>query len=295
MPQLFLEFDQLIEGSKIAPVIIPVIYFITTLLLIYISRMIFKLFNNKININHELVEKDNTSFALKNTGYFIGVLLCAGGTLLGESQGLSSDLLLIASYGLGGIFILNISMYIIDILILNKFKINEEIIEKENTAIGVVIAAFYVAIGLIIQGTIVGEGGNLATTFIIWVTGLILLYLVTLFYDLITPYKIQEHLKKGNLGVGIGYSGAIVAASYLLYFSLQDNFISYFQFGQNILYYSLIGIALLPIIRICTDKILLPGRNLTDEIVNQKKPNIGAAFLEAFSYIGSAILITWCL
>jgi hypothetical protein len=39
----------------------------------------------------------------------------------------------------------------------------------------------------------------------------------------------------------------------------------------------------------------LPGAKLTDEIVNQEKPNLGAAFIAAFSYIGSSFLITWCL
>jgi hypothetical protein len=47
--------------------------------------------------------------------------------------------------------------------------------------------------------------------------------------------------------------------------------------------------------RFITDKILLPGQNLTDEIINQEKPNIGAALVEAFAYIGGSVLITWCL
>ncbi|MFT7149322.1 MAG: hypothetical protein ACI82Q_001181, partial [Nonlabens sp.] len=56
-----------------------------------------------------------------------------------------------------------------------------------------------------------------------------------------------------------------------------------------------IGLAFLPLARFLTDKILLPGRNLTDEIVNQEKPNNGAALVEAFAYIGGSVLITWAL
>ena len=37
------------------------------------------------------------------------------------------------------------------------------------------------------------------------------------------------------------------------------------------------------------------GRSLTDEIVNQEHPNVGAAFIEAFSYIGASFLIVWSL
>ena len=44
-----------------------------------------------------------------------------------------------------------------------------------------------------------------------------------------------------------------------------------------------------------TDKILLPGQKLTDEIVNQEDPNVGAAIVEAFAYVGGSMLIVWAL
>ena len=56
-----------------------------------------------------------------------------------------------------------------------------------------------------------------------------------------------------------------------------------------------IGFILLPVARWFADKILLPGRKLTDEIVNQEHPNNGAALIEAFAYIGGSMLITWAL
>ena len=56
-----------------------------------------------------------------------------------------------------------------------------------------------------------------------------------------------------------------------------------------------IGLIFLPIVRLLADKILLPGKNLTDEIINQEHPNSGAALVEAFAYIGGSILITWVI
>jgi len=56
-----------------------------------------------------------------------------------------------------------------------------------------------------------------------------------------------------------------------------------------------IGLLFLPLVRILTDKILLPGQKLTDEIINQEHPNHGAALIEAFAYIGGSVLITWTL
>ena len=49
------------------------------------------------------------------------------------------------------------------------------------------------------------------------------------------------------------------------------------------------------IVGFITDKILLPGERLSDEIAKQEKPNLGAAFVEAASYIGASFLIGWAL
>jgi len=81
----------------------------------------------------------------------------------------------------------------------------------------------------------------------------------------------------------------------LVNFSIKDDFMSFKDYGLNIVYTTVIGLAILPILRWLTDKILLPGQKLTDEIINQEHPNLGAALIEAFAYIGGAIILTWCL
>jgi hypothetical protein len=49
----------------------------------------------------------------------------------------------------------------------------------------------------------------------------------------------------------------------------------------------------LPVIRLATDKVLLPGATITAELVEKEKPNLGVAFIEMFSYIGASLLIGW--
>ena len=58
---------------------------------------------------------------------------------------------------------------------------------------------------------------------------------------------------------------------------------------------SVIGLILLPFVRFFTDKVLLPTVRLTDEIVGQETPNLGASYIEAFSYIAAAFILYWCL
>jgi len=41
--------------------------------------------------------------------------------------------------------------------------------------------------------------------------------------------------------------------------------------------------------------VLLPTVKLSDEISAQEKPNVGAAYIEAFSYIAAAFIISWCV
>lgn len=55
--------------------------------------------------------------------------------------------------------------------------------------------------------------------------------------------------------------------------------------------------------RTLTDRLLLPGVKLSDEIIGLKAdksieergPNTGAAYIEAFAYIAGAFIIFWCI
>ena len=54
------------------------------------------------------------------------------------------------------------------------------------------------------------------------------------------------------------------------------------------------GFLILPIIRFIVDKLFLGKRKLTDELINQKIPNLGLGFFEAGAYISGALLFVWC-
>ncbi|MCK5700828.1 MAG: DUF350 domain-containing protein, partial [Cyclobacteriaceae bacterium] len=76
---------------------------------------------------------------------------------------------------------------------------------------------------------------------------------------------------------------------------LMHDFESWYLTAEYIAIDAGIGLIFLPIARFIADKILLPGQKLTDELINQEKPNIGAAIIEAFAYIGGSVLICWSL
>jgi len=131
---------------------------------------------------------------------------------------------------------------------------------------------------------------NLYSAIIYLVCCYFLFWLGKLVYDLIhKDINVKDELvQKDN-------AGAIVGVANIVRHAIGEDFTSWGDSLLTIGCFFAFGIFLLPLIRLFTDKVLLPGAKLTDEIVNQEKPNLGAAFIAAFSYIGSSFLITWCL
>lgn len=279
---------------------------ITALILIFVSYIIFfigKIVNDMLHKEYslieELVEKDNPAVSLAVTGYYIGLVLCIGGTLVGQSQGIVDDVLDLVIYGFLGIVLLNISWVLCDKLILFKFKVTDELVRDHNQGTGAVCMGINIASGLVIYGSVSGEGGNIWTATAFWALGQILLIIAGLFYNLITPFDIHDEIEKDNVAAGVSFAGAIISMGVIVGLSAEGDFESWSNDLPDFLIFSLIGLALLPIIRLFTDKILLPTVKLTDEIiassVDQDKPNVGAAYIEAFSYIAGAFLIYWCV
>lgn len=265
------------------------------IVLFIIGKLVYHLFNPKIKVAWELVENDNLAFSLSYAGYFTGLVIAIGGSIVGPSYGLVEDLKLIGMYGGLSILLLNISIFINDWLILRKFSVKKEILTDKNEGTGIVQAAVTIATGLIIYSAVSGQGGGIHTAIGYWAIGQVVFILISFIYDLITPYSIHEHIEKDNVAVGVGFAGALVAFGIIINHALSGDFFGWEFIAEDVLIELGIGIVLLPILRFIADVVLLPGQKLTDELINQEKPNIGAAVIEAFVYIGSAIFVTWSL
>lgn len=272
-----------------------VVYLIISFFLFYIGKIAYRLFHPRFDINSELVEKDNLAFALSYTGYFIGLVIIIGGSIIGRSEGLIEDLTDILIYGILSIILLNFSIFVNDRFILRKFSVTKEIIDDQNAGTGVVEAAICISSGLIIFSAVSGEGGSIFTAVGYWIIGLVVMVIVSIIYNLMTPYDIHEHIEQDNVAVGIGFAGALIAIGNIIRAALMGDFFNWTDTLNDIWLPLIIGLMFLPIVRLLADKVLLPGRKLTDEIINQEKPNHGAAIIEAFAYIGSSMFITWSL
>lgn len=269
------------------------IYFVASLILIFIGRVVYKLFHPKLNTRYELLEKDNLAFSFSYVGYFVGLLLAIGSALLGEHVSLEADLMAIAIYGLGAIFLLNISTIINEYVIFNKFKVSKEILEDQNSGTGIIEAANYIATGLIILGASKGADENLMIV-VYWAIAQVALILSSFVYNIITPYNIHTEIEKDNIAVGLGYAGSLVGIAIVLSYAVSFSYDSLSETFVTTGILLLIALIALPVTRLITDKVILPGYDLKAELVEQSKPNIGAGLIEAMAYISSALLITWC-
>ncbi|BDD08428.1 DUF350 domain-containing protein [Fulvitalea axinellae] len=270
------------------------VYTLAGIALIVIGKLAYQVFNPGVNVKDELVEKDNLAFAVAHMGYFVGLLISIGSVLTGPSDGLLIDIINIGIYGLLSILLLNLAIIINDKLILRKFDIKKEIITDRNVGSGAAEAGAAIATGLVICGSLYGEG-TIWTALVFWVVGQAVLIATSFLYNAMLPYDIHDHIEKDNVAVGVGFAGALIALGNLIRNGLVSDFTDWSESAIYLGFDVVVGLLMLPIARWGTDKILLPGRRLTDEIVNQDKPNVGAAILEAFSYIGGSVLICWAL
>ena len=274
-------------------------YIAVSFLLFFIGKIAYQLFHPRVKVAYELVENDNLAFAFAHVGYFIGLLLSIGSVMLGESEGLVNDLMGIGIYGLLSIVLLNLSLIINDKIILSNFDLKKEIFDDKNVGTGIVEGANAIATGLVVMGAITGEGygelGPIVNILVYWILGQVILFVTSKIYNLMTSYDGHYHIEKGNIAVAVGYSGAIIAIGNLINNALAHDFDSWMVTVQDVGFNVIVGFAFLPIARFLTDKILLPGQKLTDEIVNQEDPNVGAAIVEAFAYVGGSMLIVWAL
>ncbi len=291
--------EDLLQNEIVVTVTEAVSYVFGAFVMFFIGKLVYDLIHKKINVKSELVEKDNFAFSIAHTGYLAGLLLAIGSSIVGPSNGILNDFIDMGIYGGISIILLNLSIIICDKVILRKFSVYKEIIEDQNEGTGVVEAAVAISSGLIIFGAVSGESGSIGhgilTAVIFWAVGQVALILTSIIYNLTLSYNVFDEIEKDNVAVGVSFAGILIAIANLIRFAVSGDFHSWTESFSNIGIDLIIGLLLLPVVRFLTDRVLLPGRKITDELVNQEKPNVGVALIEAFAYIGGSVLITWCI
>ena len=266
------------------------IYLAVVLVLLVVGKLVYDGLHRRFVLRTELVEKDNLAVALAVAGYYLGLVIVLGGVVSGPASfSLVDDVIGLVIFGLLGIVLLNLSAWINDKVVFSKFDNEKEIVEDRNAGMGAIEGGNYVAVGLITAGAMSGEGG-LLSGLVFWVLGLVALIVAGLLYDKITSYDLHEQIEKDNVAVGVAFAGVLVGFGNIIRLAGDGDFVSWNESLTEFGYYTVVGLILLPLIRIFADKVLLPGASLSDELVGDP-PNLGAGVIESITYLAASMLI----
>jgi uncharacterized membrane protein YjfL (UPF0719 family) len=265
-----------------------------------IVAKIIKDFLTPYKIDVELTAKDNSALGLTLTGYFAAVIIIFLGASVGldpeeplSASELAIELGIVVLYALGGIVALNLGRVIVDKLVLTRFSTVKEIIQDRNVGTAAVEAGCFVATGLIVAGSINGEGGGPLSALAFFGLGQVVLIIFSKLYQLITKYDVHAEIEKDNVAAGVALGSSMVAIGVVLLGATRGDFIGWNENLAMFGYFAVFGLVLLLILRKVTDFLLLPGTTIAHEIGTNR--NINAAWIEGIVSIGMATIILFMI
>ena len=276
-----MSWDQVLTGF---------IYLAVVLVLVVIGKWVYTALHRGFVLRTQLLEKDNLAMALTIAGYYLGLAIVLGGVVSGPGSGmLTENVIDVVIFGLVAIVLLNLSGWINDKIIFSRFDNQKEIIQDRNIGMGAIEGGNHVAVGLITAGALSGEGGLLSGA-VFWVLGQVGLIVAALLYNKMTSFDLHDEIERDNTAVGMAFAGVLIGFGNIIRLAGEGDFVSWTQSLSEFGYYAVVGLLLLPLVRLFADKVLLPGARLTDELV-QDVPNVGAGAIEATTYLAASILI----
>ena len=278
-------------------------YLIVAIVFLLLAKKMFDLLT-PYSLNVQLTAKDNPAVGLLLGGFIVGVAIVLCGVLSGDAPevptwtGFLAEMGPVILYGVVGMVMLFIAGVINDKVVLRHFSNHKEIVDNQNSAVAVIMAATYVGSGLIVAG---GTRGSLdmVSALLSFAIGQVAFVAFGLLYQLLTKYDDEEEISKNkNLAAGIAFAGNLLAYGMILMRGLRidDAVVETWSLEDrclNALYYALAGCVLLIVARVITDRAFLPGGKVSEEIVRDR--NLNAGYMEAALALSVGAVLVFCL
>lgn len=290
------------------------VFFLISFVLFYIGKKI-KDWIEPGDLDQEIIANNNTAVSSGLAGYYLGLTLILLVILSSPGTDFVSDCFQVLFYGLLGILLLNLSYFINDKIIFRTFDFNELVYSGRNAAVGTVIFGSSVASSVIIAASLSGDSSG--HSFSLWKDfgllepiqklldgtalgvlffsiGQIALILFTFAYRKMIPYSLDLELKeRENLAAGISYSGALIALGIIIARALHKDPVSIELTLLHIFLDFILGLIVIPAVRLITDAVILPGSTLKEEI--SRDQNVGVGLLEAVVLISFAGILFYAV
>lgn len=254
-----------------------------------------------VNTTQELAKKDNFAFGLSLAGSAVALSLILSAAVGGEgADTLVNEALNVLVYALTGIVLLKVGTLINDWVIFHQFSIREQI-SKQNMATGIMQAANFLALGVIIQAAINwGDAENytgLLLVVLLFLCSQVLLVVVTTIRSTIyrrrhNGKQLYAALASGHVALAIRYSGHLLGSA--LAISAASAFVEYsdFWYWESIAAWFVVALILtmlLSLLSVIARKLILNNINVVEEVDTQH--NNGVAFIEAAIFVSIGIIL----
>ncbi len=171
--------------------------------------------------NDQLYAKGNTAYAIQRGGAILG----QGLAMVGAVSTYDSSNMLAACAWLVAEFAYIIAALLVARWVLNMFVLpgvnNTSLVLKGDVSVGLMEAAFYVAVGLLLAGSLTGTAATVGLTVgssvVFFILGLVLLVAYWWAYEAATPGdSIRTRLIEGKAGAGVEAAGVLIAAGIIV-------------------------------------------------------------------------------
>jgi len=245
-------------------------------------------------------KQDNFAMGISMAGALIGVSIMLMGAVAGEAgTDPVHEIILMFSYGFAGLALMWLTHQVFDYISLPEISVKEQL-HKDNVAVGLVDAGNMIAAAIILRalmswvegssliGLVALLGGYVASQVILY---LATRYRATVFSRHYPGRTLAQEIADGNVALAVRFTGhrigvalAVTASSGIVVYNAGD-------LPTSLLAWS--GIALLmfliqTIVSLVARFIILPGINISEEVIDQRNVAIGA--LEAAIYIAVGLI-----
>ncbi|MGB8698299.1 MAG: DUF350 domain-containing protein [Thermosynechococcaceae cyanobacterium] len=262
--------------------------------LFWLGQFLYQRVFRRIALNEELFVRDNPAVAIALVGYYLGFVTALSGVLSQPMAGWLLQVKTLASYGALTIVLMLAGAWVGDRLILRHCDSAREIQQEQNLGAAAVEAGLHIANGLILSTALAGPGGSWLVGLACWAMGMAVLVGMSYLYPWMASYNVfGEIRRRNNPAAGVALAGLLVATGNVVGMAFSPEFQNWsVSLGE---YGFLLGLGLLALVAIrwVADVVLVPGVKISDEIVHQSIPNVGAGLIEAFAYIAGSFLIAW--
>jgi len=270
------------------------------ILAIFALRQIFGLVSG-VNTRDELAKKDNFAFGITFAGGAWAMAMVVAAAVTGQPDAsLLAEIMNVTVYALTGIVLFKLGAWINDRFLFNQFSMKQQI-SDQNMSIGVVQAANYLALGLIISAAInwveTEQWQGISYVIVVFIAMQLVLLLVTRIRGLIYSQRhvgeqLQIALRDGNVALSIRYAGHLIAVA--IGVSGVATLVEYRQFSILMpafewLFYAVIITLVISLLAALARRVVLSGIDIVAEVDEQH--NIGVAAIEAAIYLVIALVL----